>query len=107
VYGRSRQTFGVPSEGVERTIDLIAPEEVESAVLYLVEDQFGVQRDQLPQAAGGLLGIKPVRAETAKSIGEVVDDLVERGLLRTSGFQAYLAPANSDESTGSVQPLNR
>jgi hypothetical protein len=86
--------FRVPNDGVERDIDLIAPEEIELAVLHLVEDQFGMQRDKLPQAVAKLLAIKRLGADGAKLIHDIVDDLVERNLLRASGFRVYLTSSH-------------
>ena len=83
--------YRTPGEGVERGIDLIAPEELEFAVLHLVEEQFGAQREKIPQAVARLLGINRLNSEGATLISQVVDDLVERGVLRISGPQVYLS----------------
>ena len=82
--------FRVPADGVLRPLNLIAPEEIEVAVLHLVEDQFGLMRDRIPHALGGLLGIKRVSGEAAGIIDQVVDELMERGHLRISGWNVYL-----------------
>jgi hypothetical protein len=82
----------LPNDGVERDVDQIAAEEIELAVLHLVEDQFGVQRERLPHAVAKLLGFRQLRADGAKFIHEIIDDLVERGHLRTSGFQVFVTP---------------
>jgi very-short-patch-repair endonuclease/DNA polymerase III delta prime subunit len=84
--------FRLPNDGVERDVDQIAAEEIELAVLHLVEDQFGVQRERLPRAVAKLLGFRQLRADGAKLIHEIIDGLVERGLLRTSGFQVFVTP---------------
>jgi very-short-patch-repair endonuclease len=84
--------FRLPNDGVERDVDQIAAEEIELAVLHLVEDQFGVQRERLPRAVAKLLGFRQLRADGAKFIHEIIDDLVERGHLRTSGFQVFVTP---------------
>jgi len=55
--------FRLPNDGVERGLDLIALEEIERAILYLVEDQFGTQRDKLPYAVARSLGIRQLRAD--------------------------------------------
>jgi len=82
--------YRTSGEGVERGIDLIAPEELEFAVLHLVEEQFGAQREKIPQAVARLLGINRLNSEGATLISQVVDGLVERGVLRISGPQVYL-----------------
>jgi very-short-patch-repair endonuclease len=86
--------FRLPNDGVQRDIDLIAPEEIELAVLHLVEDQFGMQRDRLPQAAARSLGIRRLGADGGAHIHGIVDGLVERGVLRASGFQVYIRPSH-------------
>ncbi len=82
--------FRVPGDGVLRPVNLIAPEEIEVAVLHLLEDQFGLMRDRIPHALGGLLRIKRVSGEAAGIIDQVVDDLIERGHMRISGWHVYL-----------------
>ena len=69
---------------------MIAPEELEFAVLHLAEEQFGVQREKIPQAVARLLGVNRLNSEGSTLISQVVDGLVERGALRVSGPQVYL-----------------
>lgn len=88
--GKTLRTFRVPGDGVKRPINLITPEEIELAVLYLVEDQFGMSRDQIPQAIVKIFGFDRARAEGADIIRSVVDGLVDQGALRSSGYQVYL-----------------
>lgn len=88
--GKTLRTFRAPADGVKRLIHLIAPEEIELAILHLVEDQFGMWRDQIPQAVVKLFGFERARAEAADIIRTVVDALVDRGALRSSGHQVYL-----------------
>jgi len=84
-------TFRTPGDGVKRPLEWIAAEEIELAVLHLVEDQFGVSRDYLPQAVARIFGIERLRGEGADIIRDITDDLVQRGLLRVSGHQLHLA----------------
>jgi very-short-patch-repair endonuclease len=77
--------FRIPADGVERSVALVAPEELEFAVLHIVEDQFGYPRSALPRAVSELFGFERTRAGSAELIATVVDGLVERGLLRSSG----------------------
>jgi very-short-patch-repair endonuclease len=88
--GDSPAGFRVPADGVFRPLDLVPPEEIEAAILHLVEDQFGLMRDRIPRVVGLVLGIKRVTAEAAGIIDRAVDDLVERRLLCISGWNAYL-----------------
>lgn len=82
--------YRTPGDGVERGIDMIAPEELEFAVLHLVEEQFGAQREKIPQAVARLVGVSRLNGEATTIISKVVDSLVERGTLRASGLQVYL-----------------
>jgi hypothetical protein len=82
--------YRTPGDGVERSIDMIAPEELEFAVLHLVEEQFGAQREKIPPTVARLLGVNRLNSEGSTLISQVVDGLVERGALRVSGPQVYL-----------------
>jgi len=77
--------FRLPSDGVQRSLTLIAPEEIALAVLHTVEDQFGYQREALPRAVAELFGFDRLPAGGAEIVGTVVDDLVERGRLTVNG----------------------
>jgi very-short-patch-repair endonuclease len=89
--GKSLLTFRIPGDGIKRSIDMIHREEVELAVLYAVEDQFGTMRDELPRAVGKLFGFERISPDAADIVRDVVDELVERHLLRVSGPQVNLA----------------
>jgi hypothetical protein len=88
--GTDFRGYRTPGDGVERGIDMIAPVELERAVLHLVEQQFGAQREKIPQAVARLLGVSRLSNEGWTAISGVVDNLVERGALRASGLQVYL-----------------
>jgi hypothetical protein len=89
--GEPDAVFRVPGDGVEQSLELVAPEEIESAILHVVEDQFGVIRDQIPHAVAKLFGVKRLSSESAGLVDQIVDDFVDRRLLRTGGNQVYLA----------------
>jgi hypothetical protein len=61
---------------IHRLIEHIAPSEIALAILYLVEDQFGVPEESLPQAVARLFGFDRLRAEGADQIRAVVKDLL-------------------------------
>jgi hypothetical protein len=84
-------SFRLPGDSMRRAIEHIAPAEISMAVLYLVEDQFGVIEDALPQAVARLFGIERLRGESADIIRGVVEDLLSRGMLRRAGTQVHLA----------------
>ncbi len=82
---RTLATFRTPGDGVQRGIELIPKDEIALAVLFLVEDQFGMQRDSIPGKVVNLFGFDRARAPSADRIQEVVDDLIEARRLRTQG----------------------
>lgn len=86
-----RSTFRLPGDGVQRTVEQIPREEIALAVLYLVRSQFGMQRDRIASAVANLFGFDRARAPSSDRVREVVDALVERGQLRVSGPNVYVA----------------
>ena len=64
--GVPAKTFRVPGQGVKRPLDLICLEQVEFCILYLVEDQFGMMRDQIPQSVARLFGIERLRGDVGR-----------------------------------------
>jgi len=89
--GHRLEYFRLPVESLRRPIEYIAPSEIALAILYLVEDQFGVIEESLPQAVARLFGIERLRAEGADQIRAVIEDLVAKGSLRRAGIQVHLA----------------
>jgi len=89
--GPTRHTFRRPGDGVQRSVSTVPPEEIERAVLHVVEDQFGFQRDALPRQIGELFGWERTSAGMAELVGTVIDDLIARKLLSVSGYHVYLA----------------
>jgi len=83
-------SFRVSADGVERSIGQLPPEEIEFAVLYVVEDQFGFPREHLPRAVAEVFQLGRTNAGVAETVGDVVDGLIERGRLRLSGPNVYL-----------------
>ena len=79
-----------PGDDVLRSIEEIAPEEIELAVLYLVEQSFGIARESVPAGVVRLFGVERARSEAAATIQGIVDDLIDRGRLRLSGLTLYL-----------------
>lgn len=82
---------GGPIDDVTRSVALVAPEELELAILHIVEDQFGYPREALPHAVAEAFGFERSGAASAELIASAVDALVERGLLRASGPNVSLA----------------
>jgi hypothetical protein len=91
VAAHKLESFRVPMDSFRRPIEQIASSELSLAILYLVEDQFGVFEESLPAAVARLFGIERLRAESSALIEAVVQDLVAGNLLRRSGTQIHLA----------------
>jgi very-short-patch-repair endonuclease len=89
--GQELGSFRVPTDSIRRSIEQIAPKEIALAILYLVEDQFGMFEESLPAAVARVFGIDRLRAESAALIDSVIEELVARFLLRRNGSQLHLA----------------
>ena len=83
--------FRIPAQEVVRGLDQIAPEEIENAILYLVEDQFGFAREHIAKAILEIFGIGKNRAERIKIIESGVDRLLNEGRLNLNGYTLYLS----------------
>ncbi|NJN55078.1 MAG: DUF3320 domain-containing protein, partial [Anaerolineae bacterium] len=64
---------------VSRKFDLIAPEEVEEAVLLVIDDAVLVGREDVPLVVGRLFGFRQVGGGMATAVQEAIDRLVQRG----------------------------
>ena len=89
--GQCLESFRLPVDSVRRPIEHVAPAEISLAMLYLVEDQFGIVEDSLPPAVARLFGVERLRGDGADVIRAVVEDLLTRGSLRRAGTQVHLA----------------
>lgn len=74
--------FRIPTNSLRRPLEWIHHDEIALAILYLVEDQFGVLRSELGRGIARLFGIERATAEASDHILEIADELVEHGLLR-------------------------
>jgi len=88
--GHRINIYRTPSEDVVRGIEQIAPEEIENAILYLVEDQFGFAREQLPKAILKVFGIGKNRSEDTENIELAIDNLIKKEKLSLNGHTLYL-----------------
>jgi very-short-patch-repair endonuclease len=84
-------TFRIPTDDFRRPIDWVHRDEIGLAILFLVEDQFGMNRSHLGRAVGNLFGLDRVPAEATGYITEIADELVEQGQLRDNDGQLHLA----------------
>lgn len=83
-------TFRVPANSHRRPLEWVHRDEIALAVLYLVEDQFGVVRSELGRAIAKLFGIERATAESSDYIVEVADELIERGQLREDANRFFI-----------------
>lgn len=83
-------TFRIPGDDVKRALYQIPSTEISLAILYLVEDQFGMMRDQIPQAISKVFKVTRTSPEDADRIREITDKLVEEGVLVANGIQVNL-----------------
>jgi len=82
--------FRVPANSHRRPLEWIHRDEIALAILYLVEDQFGVMKSELGRAVARLFGLERASAEASDSIVEIADELAERGQLREDAGQFFI-----------------
>ena len=90
IRGRDLESFRLPTESVKRAIEHISSTEIEFAILYLVEDQFGVVEESIPVSTARLFGCERLKSEGFEAIRRIVDSLASRGLLHRNGIQVHL-----------------
>jgi len=88
--GKTLTTFRIPEAGLRRPLHMIHHDEISLAILYLVEDQFGMYLSEVPRAVGKLLGVERVVSEAADQILDIAEELVQSGSLRQSGLQVHI-----------------
>jgi very-short-patch-repair endonuclease/DNA polymerase III delta prime subunit len=74
--------FRVPMNSFRRSIDWIHRDEIALAILYLVEDQFGICRDELGRGVTRVFGLERATAEACDFVTDVANELIERAVLR-------------------------
>lgn len=84
------KNFRIPGDDVKRTLRLISPQEIGLGILYLIEDQFGIMREQIPRAVAKLFEDQRMDPDEADLVREAVDDLVAEGALIINGNQVNL-----------------
>jgi len=84
------KSFRISGDDVKRTIHEIPPQEIALAIFYLVEDQFGLVREQIPQAISKIFEVARTKPEENDRIRETTDFLVEKGKLIVNGNKINL-----------------
>ena len=100
---RDRGALPAPS----RRLDLVAPEEVEAAVLRAVADAFGMEPDAIPPAACRLLGFPRVGDEMRARVDAAVGRLVAEGRLEGRGDHLIAADGRLPDDDGSATARGR
>lgn len=88
--GQKLTTFRTPVDGGERPSAWIPAEEIQLAVLHIVEDQFGCQRGALSKAVAEVFGFDRTPAGLSDLVATAVDMLVDEKRLEASGPNVYL-----------------
>ena len=84
-----RDRSGLPN--VSRKLDLIAPEEIETAIKQVVSDACGIDRDELTREVCWLFGFKPASAKMRQEVDRVVEGLIEDGQLIWQGHSLVIS----------------
>lgn len=83
--------FRVPAQKVVRSLNQIAPEEIENAILYIIENQFGYARERVSKAVMEIFGIGKNHLENPEIIESAIDRLLDSEKIYLSGFTLYLS----------------
>lgn len=67
--------------GVSRSLDLVAPEEIEEAIQMVVQDGLGALPKEIPQAVGQLLGFTRLGHTQIQLVSSLVKQMLQEGRL--------------------------
>ena len=79
---------------ISRKLNLVAPEEIETAIKIIVSDSLGIERRDLPREVCRLLGLGAVRGGRQQTVEMIADRMLERGELTLKGASLILADLN-------------
>jgi hypothetical protein len=68
-----------------RRLDLVAPEEIQRAILKVIAESYGMQPDEVPGAVCRILGFARVTDEMRSAVEPHREALVKKGLLMQNG----------------------
>ena len=77
---------------VSRSLDLIAPEEIQEAILLVVQDGLGVLPEEIPLAVGQLFGFARLGEFQASFINQQLEPMLADGRLMMSGKWVTIRP---------------
>lgn len=73
-------------DGQARNISYVCDEEITEAILMVIEDSYGIDRDEAPRAAQRVLGFSPSPEGSARA-ASLIDQMVASGRVRFIGNQ--------------------
>ena len=100
---RDRSSLPVSS----RKLDLVAPEEIDAAILKVVQQSCGMNPDEVPGAVCRLLGFARVTDDMKNSIEPRRDTLLGRGALKANGQKSTPLHRNGDSVARTANELRR
>ena len=89
--GSNLETFRLPADDVTRPLNLISPQEISLAILYLAENQFGIMQQQIPQSVSKVFEITRTDTEEIDRIREITEKLIDEKKLVINGNQVNLS----------------
>jgi hypothetical protein len=72
-------------ESSERKIELVAPEELEAALLEIIQNSFSIERSAAISSALDLLGFGRATTNIASAMNDRLDQLIQRNLIKLDG----------------------
>ena len=79
-----RDRSGVSSSGLRKP-ESLPPQEIKKAILILVEENYGVSRDELPVEVARLFGFKATSAQLREVVEQQIQVMLSSGGLQDRG----------------------
>jgi len=83
--GENYSSFRVERDETHRQLNYISAIEIKNALLYLIQEQFGLAYDNLVQSIKPLFGIARIDPEESDRLKDIVDDMIDKGLIIKNG----------------------
>lgn len=96
-----RNRSGVAAASLKKP-EMIPPSELRQAILYLVTEQVGLRREELPSLVGRALGFKTTSAKLREVIENVLSSMLEKGEVALRDEKLFLTDLTIQQ--GSVFP---
>lgn len=77
--GKQYSSFRLPGNNVLRRLNQISAIEIKNALIFLIQEQFGLAYDNLEQSVKLLFGLKRVDPEESDRIKDLVDEMIANG----------------------------